>query len=312
MSVLFILSEPDGLELLQSRGFEGICLHNSYQEKEQEVEQLLEICRQKNITHLLVDSYEVTPTYLQRLRDEMVVCYLDDLQKFVYPVDVLINYTFGIQKQTYIEQGYDEKTQFLFGSTYTPLRHEFAAAPIKIKKRCENLLITTGGSDPYQISLLLAKALKQNKSTEHLHLHIIAGKFYQNVDELQQFAAQEDQVSIYQNVTNMAEIMQRCDLAVSAGGTTLAELCACGVPTIAFTMADNQMAGTKAYADAGILCYAGDARNGGLVEKLEEAICALKDDVEKRAEMSRLGHQCVDGKGAGRITEAIAMYNKKN
>ena len=35
------------------------------------------------------------------------------------------------------------------------------------------------------------------------------------------------------NIKNMAEIMLNNDLAISAGGNTLYELCVCGIPTIA-------------------------------------------------------------------------------
>lgn len=49
-------------------------------------------------------------------------------------------------------------------------------------------------------------------------------------------------------------------LAVSAGGTTLYELCACKVPTISFSFADNQEGFTEEMGEQGILFYAGDAR----------------------------------------------------
>lgn len=38
----------------------------------------------------------------------------------------------------------------------------------------------------------------------------------------------------------MSELMQQCDMAVSAAGSTLYELCACGMPTITYVLADNQ------------------------------------------------------------------------
>ncbi len=38
----------------------------------------------------------------------------------------------------------------------------------------------------------------------------------------------------------MKNLMINNDLAISAGGNTLYELCACGIPTIAIIIADNQ------------------------------------------------------------------------
>mgnify|MGYP002226996556 CR=1 FL=1 len=54
---------------------------------------------------------------------------------------------------------------------------------------------------------------------------------------------------LYEHVAQMAELMQRCDLAVSAAGTTLFELCSAGTPAVSFTMADNQF--TTAVPDGG-------------------------------------------------------------
>ncbi|NLV76359.1 MAG: UDP-2,4-diacetamido-2,4,6-trideoxy-beta-L-altropyranose hydrolase, partial [Tissierellia bacterium] len=48
-------------------------------------------------------------------------------------------------------------------------------------------------------------------------------------------------VKFYMNVKNMKNLMINNDLAISAGGNTLYELCACGIPTIAIIIADNQL-----------------------------------------------------------------------
>ena len=57
---------------------------------------------------------------------------------------------------------------------------------------------------------------------------------------LEQMALSHPGLRLYEHVAQMAELMQRCDLAVSAAGTTLFELCAAGTSAVSFTMADNQ------------------------------------------------------------------------
>lgn len=37
---------------------------------------------------------------------------------------------------------------------------------------------------------------------------------------------------MYENISNINEVMRMCDIAVSAAGNTLYELCAVGTPTI--------------------------------------------------------------------------------
>jgi spore coat polysaccharide biosynthesis predicted glycosyltransferase SpsG len=48
-------------------------------------------------------------------------------------------------------------------------------------------------------------------------------------------------VVLHENVSKMSEIMLRSDISISAGGSTLYELCACGTPTLGMVIADNQI-----------------------------------------------------------------------
>lgn len=308
--VLFFISDEDGLDALRKQGFSVVCLHNSYCDKDAEVEEMVSLCQKHRVTHLLVDSYEVTQHYLERLREYVVLAYLDDLNLFAYPVDVLINYAPGTTRLQYLEKGTYDKTRMLLGTRYIPLREEFLGKPIGIRPQVRELLITTGGSDPYHVGLTLVKALAQGEATAKMRKYVVLGRFSEDYEALQQIAGQFGSIQIYQNITNMAGVMRRCDLAVSAGGITLAELCACGVPTIAFTMADNQMEGTKAYANGGILCYAGDARKEGMVEAVLQQIQKLQGDEKQRSLMSTLGLKWVDGQGAGRIVEELMEIEK--
>ena len=92
-------------------------------------------------------------------------------------------------------------------------------------------------------------------------------------------------MTLHENVTDLSFLMRDCDLAVSAAGTTLYELCALGVPAVSFTMADNQLTAARAFADAGAIPCAGDIRgNSGKV--IEEILLFV-------TEMSELCFDCV-------------------
>ncbi len=104
----------------------------------------------------------------------------------------------------------------------------------------------------------------------------------------------------------MAEIMQKCDFAVSAGGNTLYELCAVGVPTVVYSIADSQLEFAKGFDKAGAAKYAGDARKDHrLVQKIITWGTAAIDNQGFRGRMSQREREAVDGKGAERIADAI-------
>lgn len=107
----------------------------------------------------------------------------------------------------------------------------------------------------------------------------------------------------------MASLMQTCDLAVSAAGTTLYELCALGIPSVSFALADNQLAAAKAFDEAGAIPWAGDIRTAP--EKVMDAIRSFVTSMSlSKAYPARLSaHKAmrglVDGNGALRIAEAL-------
>ena len=98
--------------------------------------------------------------------------------------------------------------------------------------------------------------------------------------------------------------MRLADIVVSAGGTTLYELCACGTPTISYAFADNQLNNVEKFDEDGIIRYAGDARYTDIVPAVKKLLTKY-DSREYRQELSTRMQDVVDGKGAERIVRAL-------
>ena len=125
-------------------------------------------------------------------------------------------------------------------------------------------------------------------------------------EELRKMASENKAINLYESVSDMADIMKKADLAVSAGGTTLYELCAIGVPTVVFSMADNQMEFVKAFDKAGAVKYAGDVRTDKrLVEKIVTWGTAVVENKGFRKRMSDKAKGIIDGNGAKRIAQGV-------
>ena len=115
---------------------------------------------------------------------------------------------------------------------------------------------------------------------------------------------------LHENVTNMSELMLSCDVAISAAGSTLYELCACRVPTITYILADNQIPGARGFEQRGIMKCAGDIRETGAVElsaRLIDMALELCDNESERALIAERQGSVVDGKGAERIIEKLTL-----
>lgn len=307
----FITADEEAKELIEEHGFEVLCLHSRWDNLDGETGKLLSLIKERQIKVLLLDTYSVTRDYLRQLEESTSVVYMDDIHAFPYPVHTIIHY--GISGNDYPYQAEDVKVarKYLLGCDYIPLREEFRLRGRPIKKTdgarqsteteaaITDVLITTGGGDLYN----LAGHLIQYLHADGFHLHVVSGMLNTNFEMLAELAANEDRISLYANVKNMSELMLQCDAAVSAAGTTLYELCACGVPTVSVSFADNQIAGAKEFDKRGIIDYAGDIRDGIEVclADIAQRLHAWNGNPSLLQQKKEKMQALVDGKGAARI-----------
>ena len=136
---------------------------------------------------------------------------------------------------------------------------------------------------------------------------MVVGGLPQNQDKLVELAKDTRNVFIHRDVSNMAGLMRSCDLAVSAAGTTLLELASLGVPTICFTVADNQKYDGEYFAKNKQMTFVGDATKNAeeVITNTIENIKELVDNRRLRKDMAKACAAISDGQGALRIAKAI-------
>lgn len=332
--VLFVTADDTPVPLLTKKGIPYRVLHTDYADMEAELPELWEVLRelpqgaespdatlaQKN-TSILVDSYYVTEKYLAALKKRITTIYMDDIYAFSYPVDMLINYNIYGEEMGYEKDAAFADTKLLLGANYVPLREEFSAGAGYVQSRKAlslgaanvtpaeegGILITTGGSDSFNLAgQLLMEAMKYDALKEKEY-HVVSGSLNPHIGELQALAQKHENIHIHCNVTNMAELMAESEVALSAGGSTLYELCAVGVPVIAFSFAENQERLVQTFVKRGIAQYGGNYRTDGnkMIQNTIAGLETLLEDENLRTEYRKKARTLVDGKGAERIAEAI-------
>lgn len=318
--VLFVTADDTPVPLLTKKGVPYRVLHTDYADMEAELPELLAVLRelalraespdaalaQKN-TSILVDSYYVTEKYLAALKKRIITIYMDDIYAFSYPVDMLINYNIYGEEMGYEKDAAFADTKLLLGTEYVPLREEFSAGEQQRTAANCGILITTGGSDSFNLAgQLLMEAMKYDALKEKEY-HVVSGSLNPHIGELQALAEKHGNIHIHCNVTNMAELMAESEVALSAGGSTLYELCAMGVPVIAFSFAENQERLVQTFVKRGIAQYGGNYRTDGnkMIQNTIAGLETLLEDENLRTEYRKKARTLVDGKGADRIAEAI-------
>lgn len=304
-SIVFFMADSANKCIVKENGFRCIVLDGHYRNLEEELLYFPAKLKKEQVDVLIVDSYFVTEKYLECLRGSTKVVYIDDLHEMVYPCDLLVNYTIFADSIDYEKMYQHKDTKLLLGCSYAPLREEFEGELKKdIRNTLENILILSGGTDAYHFVMNFTEKIAKSISCRDIHFHIVCGRYNTDKEMLRKITEGCSNLSVYENLTELKKYMVEADIAISAGGTTLYELAACGTPTIGYSLADNQLENLDFFAKKGCLISAGDIRKGFPKELLLKKMNALSDR-NKRVELSTKMRLLVDGNGCERLAKEI-------
>lgn len=310
--VYFFSKLIDGIDVIESQGFSVVRLNNTVLENE--VYDVIDLLKEYMIDILIVDSYKVNESYFISLRknvDKLV--YIDDENKIDIPANVVINGNLTAEYLGYSK--YDTTQILLLGTEYNLIRDEFKDMPARIvKENVESVMITTGGSDNFSLTKKFLDMLLQADQFSNLRCNILVGSGFTNVDELIALSKIHTRIRLFSNqsvniytgirYSSVVDLMLNSDVAISAGGSTLYELTACGTPTLAFILAENQRFLVEKMAELEYIVNLG--WHDELNQKVfVDALCLLINDYKKRIAMSRKGKSLVDTRGAERIVRVL-------
>ncbi|MBR3097986.1 MAG: hypothetical protein IKH18_00245 [Clostridia bacterium] len=305
LSLCWIASDRSAESLLQAWGYPLFCLDSDYRQITEQAGNILEILKGQTVRFAFFDSYFASNSLFAEVRKYCPVGCFGYGKNYSEGMDLIVPYGISSDREWYRNKFDGTETAVLFGSSYVPLRKAFWNAGKKdLSGEPKRLMITCGGTDPLNITGKLVKAIRENGM--EIRLDVIAGRFFDS-EMLEESCAGCSQVTIHKGLNDLSELMRHADLAVSAGGMTLYELMASYVPTVAFSMADNQ-AGNRLLDGSVVWC--GDIRDGkGLncrtVEIIVENLKRLISSPEDRAELADRGYRQCDGNGARRIARAV-------
>lgn len=313
--VLFLCADALSAEFVRARGRQSLVLgEEAFSEAESEKLAALLRDRSADGDCLLIDSYMATPAYVEALNGCIKTACMDDMGREVYPVDIVINYNAFADREAYTalySKVGMKMPRLLIGSEYIPVREAFHNKNFSVKEKPDSLLLTTGGGDADNLAGGILQRLLKEPSLRGLQMHVVSGAFNPHYAALCKLAEEHENVTLYRNVQDMAALIASCDMAVTAGGSTVYELCALGVPFVCFSYAENQDALIRFVAEqdialsAGILTGRKEADRRCLEEKICRLIAELAASRERREKYSGRERGLVDGNGALRLAKAL-------
>lgn len=304
----FFVADRSSAKMAAEAGFGYVCLNSDYDHLDLEADRLLQHMRERSVDHLLVDSYFVTESYMNRIREPACLAYIDDVNRFVYPCDLLINYNIYAKNLRYGERyrAAGLSTDFALGLSYMPLRPAYVNL---VRKPHDGIriLVTTGATDSLDVLGNFLSAFLEKGLNSRAEVYAIVGRYNHNREALRKRFGQIRAIHLLDPQPDLAELIASCDIAVTAGGTTVYELCAGGIPSVMLTIADNQRMAAEEFDKKGLIPYAGDVRcdMAGTMERVMGEILRYLEDPKQRAAASDRLRTVVDGGGADRIAERL-------
>ncbi|PZG23406.1 spore coat protein [Micromonospora craterilacus] len=271
---------------------------------------LVEAARRHHLDVLVLDSYELDPAGAGALRAAGVVT-----------LAIVDGDTRGQDADLYLDQNFGTDLvvpagRLLAGSDYALLRDSvLAARPATARPAAEldrpSVLAFFGGTDAAGAAPVLTELLLS--TGRPMELTVVAGR-PEVADRLARLTPGPGQsLRPVPPTGTLPALIAAADLVVSAAGTSTWELCCLGAPSALVWVVDNQRESYHRVVAAGLAAGLGELpalAAGGSAGQVARAaathtLAELLASGPRRAELSAQAREAVDGRGRGRVVDAV-------
>jgi N-acetyl sugar amidotransferase len=255
---------------------------------------------------VIIDSYLADISIYNAVSKAVAqTVYIDDCQRLDYPQGTVLNGLIGAEEMGYLRK---EGVEHLLGVRYIPLRREFADVPDKeINPFVSDIMVTFGGDDTRDMTPKVIELLK--REFPGCARKVVIGNAFRDIERFNALKNDKTELIYSPSGAEMRKVMLASDIAVSAGGQTLYELARVGIPTVAISVADNQIGNIRRWQRAGFIEYAGPWDRPELEKKVVGCVRSIMPQ-GVRKEMKIIGRGAVDGRGAARVVDKLLARDK--
>jgi len=274
----------------------------------------VEAAKSRNCEWIVLDGYEFDAAYQAAVkRSGMKLLVMDDLGALEhYVADIVVNQDPIADERLYRRR--EAYTRLLLGTDYTFLRREFRRQPRPRRDFppvARKLLVTLGGSDPDNATETVIRSLDR-AAVDAVEAIVLVGPSNPHGARLEVAArASRTSIRLLRNPPNIPELMAECELAVTAGGSTIWELAYFCVPSIVLLLAENQEAAIELLHRRGACRRLGHASRVS-ADELAVVISEVCRDAGARAMLSAALGATTDGLGAERVCAALRETDRSS
>ncbi|HPO90728.1 MAG TPA: UDP-2,4-diacetamido-2,4,6-trideoxy-beta-L-altropyranose hydrolase [Victivallales bacterium] len=306
-TVFILKSTSSGTEILHQKGYETRII--SVKSEDDEVKKIKKIVDGYEPKILICDLLNKSNRYYESLKQsvEKLVLIFDHPETRLYSADIVVNFNIAQDKNFY-KNADTGKTIYLIGPEYMPISRNLAQKVKKqIKLDCQNILVTQGGSDPFNITIKIIKALELLRLKQKIFVVIgpaVSKELRERIKKLQPSLINDYQFEWSISQERMWDIIKESDLAITAAGNTLYELAIFGIPSVVVCHHENHNIVAEKFAERGAVINLGIGKKITLHD-IKETVNLLLHSFDKRETLSENIKKIIDGFGCERLIEKI-------
>lgn len=249
---------------------------------------ILKHIREHNVDGIIVDSYFIKNSYLDRFKQQGIpVILIDDFKKLQsYHYSAIINFTVNANNMQY-----PCKTHTcMLGPEYFLARRGLRSLRTQMKSsdtQSKNILVAMGGMDPENLSEKVVNSLLD--IVPHVNVKVVVGNGYKEKVMLSRLVEDfQNESSVVDQQPDLTKLFSWCDVCICAGGLTKYEAAYLGIPALVMSENEEQAEETVYFAKLGLVYDLGLAKNSDKSTRTAD-ISRILHDRERRNKLSQAG-----------------------
>jgi spore coat polysaccharide biosynthesis predicted glycosyltransferase SpsG len=254
-----------------------------------------------------MNQREATRNFLQAVRESAKIWVAIDsvggqsmeAQKLAGDTDILVIPYLSVETEPRSLRG-----KLLRGPEYALLASSYrGGVDRKHRSNANRIMVSCGGGDPTECSLVVLEAL--NKIKTPLEIRLVVGPLFSDSLKARiakELASSRHKYSTIVSPPHLRTEMLWCDMAITTTGLVKYELAATQTPAVVFSIDPLHDSLNQPFAAGGSVVDLGVKPNAG---KIANEVEKLLGSLPQREALALAGAKIVDGKGAERIAAKI-------
>jgi len=245
------------------------------------------------IDGIVLDGYELMEKEAAALARRAPLVAIDDFLDPPHVAALVVNCAL------HLEGDHVGTTPALLGPRFALVDPRFSALPTRDHTGpVRHVLVTMGRIDAANLTSSALDALATADTT----VTVVASRTSPAYEAVRRKVdGRGGAVRLETDVTDMAPLLAEADFVIGAGGVSLVERVAAGMPSLTLLLADNQSLFIEGAARLGVTIDGSDMNTNDIAVALEAAFA----DGNARDEMARAGRRTIDGRGPARVAERL-------